>query len=54
MCGNGFQGCGIMENEIKLIWKEFNDMGPLSGYSQFNMEVCAVKKRYQKFIQLLG
>ena len=43
-----------MENEIKLIWKEFNDMGPLSGYSQFNMEVCAVKKRYQKFIQLLG
>lgn len=40
---------------IKLIWIEFIDMGPLSGYSRFNMEVCRVKKkRYQKFIQLLG
>ena len=37
-----------MENEIKLIWKEFNDMGPLSGYSRFNMEVCAVKKKVSK------
>lgn len=42
------------KRNIKLIRIEFIDMGPLSGYSRFNMEVCRVKKRYQKFIQLLG
>jgi hypothetical protein len=29
---------------IKLDQAEFTDMGPLSGDSRFNMEVCTVKK----------
>ena len=36
--------------DVKLDQAEVMDMGPLSGDSRFNMEVCTVTKWFQKFI----
>lgn len=43
----------IERRNIKSDQANFIDMGPLSGYSRFNMETCTVKKDVKSLFEQL-